>query len=220
MLRSLSQQALQRIFYLRLEGLVPEPPIIERMFSSSIPFWVFERFASSQVPHDKVATGREAISSPQWPLHFPRPLTAIRLSPRKSDRKGCFMILLPIQAKLERKYICCKLGYNEKVSEMNTGGGHIFEKNRFGTIGNDWDLQFEVKDCSSYNSCDTKSTKVVIQLNYVKQKVWFERTLEQYWNRAVNRWPISLFDRAGLAGSELNTSHSIIVLILRLWFST
>ena len=37
-LRSLSQQALQRIFYLRLEGLVPEPPIIERMFSSSIPF--------------------------------------------------------------------------------------------------------------------------------------------------------------------------------------
>lgn len=37
-LRSLSQQALQRIFYLRLEGLVPEPPIIEAMFSSSIPF--------------------------------------------------------------------------------------------------------------------------------------------------------------------------------------
>ena len=37
-LRSLSQQALQRIFYLRLEGLVPEPPIIERMFSSNIPF--------------------------------------------------------------------------------------------------------------------------------------------------------------------------------------
>jgi len=37
-LRSLSQQALQRIFYLRLEGLVPEPPIIEKMFSSSIPF--------------------------------------------------------------------------------------------------------------------------------------------------------------------------------------
>ena len=28
------------------------------------------------------------------------------------------MILLPIQAKLERKYICCKLGYNEKVSEQ------------------------------------------------------------------------------------------------------
>ena len=37
-LRSLSQQALQRIFYLRLEGLVPEPSIIESMFSSSIPF--------------------------------------------------------------------------------------------------------------------------------------------------------------------------------------
>ena len=38
-LRSLSQQALQRIFYLRLEGLVPEPPIIKKLFSSSIPFW-------------------------------------------------------------------------------------------------------------------------------------------------------------------------------------
>lgn len=37
-LRSLSQQALQRIFYLRLEGLVPEPPIIKQLFSSSIPF--------------------------------------------------------------------------------------------------------------------------------------------------------------------------------------
>ena len=37
-LRSLSQQALQRIFYLRLEGLVPEPPIIKKLFSSSIPF--------------------------------------------------------------------------------------------------------------------------------------------------------------------------------------
>ena len=37
-LRSLSQQALQRIFYLRLEGLVPEPPIIKSLFSSSIPF--------------------------------------------------------------------------------------------------------------------------------------------------------------------------------------
>ena len=37
-LRSLSQQALQRIFYLRLEGLVPEPPIIKKLFSSTIPF--------------------------------------------------------------------------------------------------------------------------------------------------------------------------------------
>ena len=107
----------------------------------------------------------------------------------------------------------------KRFQKWTKGGCHILEKNKFGTIGNDWDLQFEDKDCSSYNSCDTKSTKVVIQLNYVKQKVWFERTLEQYWNRAVNRWPISLFDRAGLAGSELNTSHSIIVLILRLWFS-
>ena len=37
-LRSLSQQALQRIFYLRLVGLVPEPPILEKLFSSNIPF--------------------------------------------------------------------------------------------------------------------------------------------------------------------------------------
>ena len=96
----------------------------------------------------------------------------------------------------------------KRFQKWTKGGGHILEKNRFGTIGNDWDLQFEDKDCSSYNSCDTKSTKVVIQLNYVKQKVWFERTLEQYWNRAVNRRPISLFDRAGLAGSKLRQYQS------------
>jgi hypothetical protein len=30
---------LQRIFYLKLEDLVPAPPLIERMFASSIPFW-------------------------------------------------------------------------------------------------------------------------------------------------------------------------------------
>ena len=39
LLRSLSQQAMQRIFYLRLVGLVPEPPILEKLFSSNIPFW-------------------------------------------------------------------------------------------------------------------------------------------------------------------------------------
>ena len=38
-LRSLSVQGLQRIFYLKLEDLVPAPPLIERMFASSIPFW-------------------------------------------------------------------------------------------------------------------------------------------------------------------------------------
>ena len=32
-------QGLQRIFYLKLEDLVPAPPLIERMFASSIPFW-------------------------------------------------------------------------------------------------------------------------------------------------------------------------------------
>jgi hypothetical protein len=37
-LRSLSVQGLQRIFYLKLEDLVPAPPLIERMFASSIPF--------------------------------------------------------------------------------------------------------------------------------------------------------------------------------------
>ncbi len=37
-LRNLSVQGLQRIFYLKLEDLVPAPPMIERMFASSIPF--------------------------------------------------------------------------------------------------------------------------------------------------------------------------------------
>ncbi|XP_076040016.1 nuclear receptor subfamily 4 group A member 2-like isoform X3 [Oratosquilla oratoria] len=37
-LRSLSVQGLQRIFYLKLEDLVPAPQLIENMFVSSIPF--------------------------------------------------------------------------------------------------------------------------------------------------------------------------------------
>lgn len=37
-LRSLSVQGLQRIFYLKLEDLVPAPPLIENMFRSSLPF--------------------------------------------------------------------------------------------------------------------------------------------------------------------------------------
>jgi nuclear receptor subfamily 4 group A protein 2 len=37
-LRSLSVQGLQRIFYLKLEDRVPAPPLIEKMFASSIPF--------------------------------------------------------------------------------------------------------------------------------------------------------------------------------------
>ena len=37
-LRSLNVQGLQRIFYLKLEDLVPAPPLIEKMFASSIPF--------------------------------------------------------------------------------------------------------------------------------------------------------------------------------------
>lgn len=37
-LRSLSVQGLQRIFYLKLEDLVPAPQLIENMFVSSLPF--------------------------------------------------------------------------------------------------------------------------------------------------------------------------------------
>ena len=37
-LRSLSVQGLQRIFYLKLEDLVPAPPLIENMFVASLPF--------------------------------------------------------------------------------------------------------------------------------------------------------------------------------------
>lgn len=37
-LRSLSVQGLQRIFYLKLEELVPAPPLIENMFVASLPF--------------------------------------------------------------------------------------------------------------------------------------------------------------------------------------
>ncbi|XP_044020416.1 nuclear receptor subfamily 4 group A member 1 isoform X2 [Aphidius gifuensis] len=37
-LRSLSVQGLQRIFYLKLEDLVPAPPLIETMFVGTIPF--------------------------------------------------------------------------------------------------------------------------------------------------------------------------------------
>lgn len=37
-LRSLSVQGLQRIFYLKLEDLVPAPPLVENMFMASLPF--------------------------------------------------------------------------------------------------------------------------------------------------------------------------------------
>ena len=37
-LQSLNVQGLQRIFYLKLEDVVPAPPLIEKMFASSIPF--------------------------------------------------------------------------------------------------------------------------------------------------------------------------------------
>lgn len=37
-LRSLSLQGLQRIFYLKLEDLVPAPPLIETMILGTIPF--------------------------------------------------------------------------------------------------------------------------------------------------------------------------------------
>ena len=37
-IRSLSVQGLQRIFYLKLEDSVPPPPVIEQMFSATLPF--------------------------------------------------------------------------------------------------------------------------------------------------------------------------------------
>ncbi|ODM95931.1 putative nuclear hormone receptor HR38 [Orchesella cincta] len=37
-LRTISVQGLQRIFYLKLEDLIPAPPVIEAMFSSTLPF--------------------------------------------------------------------------------------------------------------------------------------------------------------------------------------
>lgn len=37
-LRNMSLQGLQRIFYLKLEDLVPAPPLIETMFVGNLPF--------------------------------------------------------------------------------------------------------------------------------------------------------------------------------------
>lgn len=37
-LRTLSIQGLQRIFYLKVEDLVPAPPLLEAIFCSSLPF--------------------------------------------------------------------------------------------------------------------------------------------------------------------------------------
>lgn len=37
-LRSLSIQGLQRIFYLKLEDLVPVPPLLEKMYVNTLPF--------------------------------------------------------------------------------------------------------------------------------------------------------------------------------------
>lgn len=38
-LRTLCTQGLQRIFYLKLEDLVPPPPIVEKIFMDTLPFW-------------------------------------------------------------------------------------------------------------------------------------------------------------------------------------
>lgn len=38
-LRTLCTQGLQRIFYLKLEDMVPPPPIVEKIFLDTIPFW-------------------------------------------------------------------------------------------------------------------------------------------------------------------------------------
>lgn len=37
-LRSLSMQGMQRIFYLKLEDLVPPPPFVNNMFVTNLPF--------------------------------------------------------------------------------------------------------------------------------------------------------------------------------------
>lgn len=37
-LRNLSIQGLQRIFYLKLEDLVPIPPLLEKMYVNALPF--------------------------------------------------------------------------------------------------------------------------------------------------------------------------------------
>lgn len=40
-LRTLCTQGLQRIFYLKLEDLVPPPAIIDKLFLDTLPFWVW-----------------------------------------------------------------------------------------------------------------------------------------------------------------------------------
>lgn len=42
-LRTLCTQGLQRIFYLKLEDLVPPPPIVEKIFMDTLPFWTWTR---------------------------------------------------------------------------------------------------------------------------------------------------------------------------------
>lgn len=37
-LRTLCTQGLQRLFYLKLENLVPQPPIVERILMDTLPF--------------------------------------------------------------------------------------------------------------------------------------------------------------------------------------
>lgn len=43
-LRTLCTQGLQRIFYLKLEDLVPPPAIIDKLFLDTLPFWVWLRW--------------------------------------------------------------------------------------------------------------------------------------------------------------------------------
>ena len=38
LLKSLSTSGLQKIFYLKMEDLVPAPPIIDKLFSTNMPF--------------------------------------------------------------------------------------------------------------------------------------------------------------------------------------
>lgn len=57
-LRTLCTQGLQRIFYLKLEDLVPPPAIIDKLFLDTLPFWVWpggetsKNFQKTVLSHD------------------------------------------------------------------------------------------------------------------------------------------------------------------------
>lgn len=48
-LRTLCTQGLQRIFYLKLADIVPPPPLVEKIFMDTLPFWVFRWMVLAQL---------------------------------------------------------------------------------------------------------------------------------------------------------------------------